>query len=55
MGLIKAGIGAVGGVPVDQWKDLSYCETRPSDVLIRKGSKRISGRSSNTKQIMGNN
>ena len=49
MGLIKAGIGAVGGVLADQWKEFFYCEALPSDVLVRKGSKRISGRSSNTK------
>ena len=49
MGLIKAGIGAVGGVLADQWKEFFYCEALPADVLVRKGSKRISGRSSNTK------
>ncbi|MBQ2919719.1 MAG: SPFH domain-containing protein [Oscillospiraceae bacterium] len=49
MGLIKAGIGAVGGVLADQWKEFFYCDALPADVLVRKGSKRISGRSSNTK------
>ena len=49
MGLIKAGIGAVGGVLADQWKEFFYCEALPSDVLDRKGQKRVSGRSSNTK------
>ena len=49
MGLIKAGLGAVGGVLADQWKEFFYCDALPSDVLVRKGSKRISGRSSNTK------
>ena len=49
MGLIKAGMGAVGGVLADQWKEFFYCEALPSDVLVRKGSKRVSGRSSNTK------
>ena len=49
MGLIKAGIGAVGGVLADQWKEFFYCDALPSDVLVRKGSKRTSGRSSNTK------
>ncbi len=48
MGLIKAGIGAIGGVMADQWKEFFYCEALPSDVLMRKGTKRISGRSSNT-------
>ncbi len=49
MGLIKAGIGAVGSVLADQWKEFFYCDALPGDVLVRKGQKRISGRSSNTK------
>ena len=49
MGLIKAGLGAVGGVLADQWKEFFYCDALPSDVLVRKGSKRVSGRSTNTK------
>lgn len=49
MGLIKAGIGAVGGVFADQWKEFFYCDALPNDVLMRKGAKRTSGRSSNTK------
>ena len=49
MGLIKAGIGAIGGVLADQWKEFFYCDALPTDVLVRKGQKRISGRSSNTK------
>ena len=49
MGLIKAGIGALGGTLADQWKEFFYCESLPNDVLMRKGEKRISGRSSNTK------
>ena len=34
MGLIKAGLGAVGGVLADQWKEFFYCEALPSDVLV---------------------
>ncbi len=49
MGLIKAGIGALGGVLADQWKEFFYCEALPKDVLMRKGEKRVGGRSSNTK------
>ena len=49
MGLIKAGVGAIGGVLADQWKEFFYCEALPMDVLVRKGEKRVSGRSSNTK------
>ena len=49
MGLIKAISGAVGGVLADQWKEFFYCEALPADILVRKGSKQVSGRSSNTK------
>ena len=49
MGLIKAGAGALGGVLADQWKEFFYCDALPNDVLMRKGQKQISGRSSNTK------
>ena len=49
MGLIKAITGAAGGVLADQWKEYFYCESLPTDTLLVKGSKRVSGRSSNTK------
>lgn len=49
MGLIKAGLGAVGGVLADQWKEFFYCEALDMDTLVVKGEKRVSGRSSNTK------
>ena len=49
MGLIKAGVGALGGVLADQWKEFFYCDSLENDVLMVKGSKRISGRSSNNK------
>ena len=49
MGLIKAGTGAVGGMLADQWKEFFYCESMPKEVLVTKGQKRITGRSSNTK------
>ena len=49
MGLIKAGIGALGGTLADQWKEFFYCEAMDKDVLVTKGQKRITGRSSNTK------
>ena len=50
MGLIKAGMGAIGGVLADQWKEYFYCDSMTPDVLMCKGQKRISsqGRSSNT-------
>ena len=49
MGLIKAALGAAGGVLADQWKEYFYCEAIPSDVLAVKGRKKATGRSSNTK------
>ena len=49
MGLIKAGLGAVGGVLADQWKEFFYCDAIDNDILVVKGRKRTSGRSSNTR------
>jgi len=49
MGLIKAIMGAAGGVLADQWKEFFYCDALPTNVLVRKGQKRTSQRSSNTK------
>lgn len=49
MGLIKAALGAAGGVLADQWKEYFYCEALPADVLAAKGQKRTSRRSGNTK------
>ena len=49
MGLIKAGAGALGGTLADQWKEFFYCDALDKEVLAKKGEKRISGRSSNTK------
>ena len=40
MGLIKAALGAAGGVMADQWKEYFYCESI---------QKRATGRGSNTK------
>ena len=49
MGLIKAGLGAVGGVLADQWKDYFYCEAMDRETLVLKGRKRAGRRSSNTR------
>lgn len=49
MGLIKAGIGALGGTTADQWKEFFYCDSLDKDVLVVKGQKRTTSRSSNTK------
>jgi hypothetical protein len=37
MGLIKAALGAVGGVLADQWKEFFYCESMPENVIAVKG------------------
>ena len=47
MGLMKAAMGAAGGVMADQWKEFFYCDAIPAEVLAVKGQKRVSGRSSN--------
>ena len=49
MGLLKAGVGALGGVLADSWRDYFYCESLDTDVLAAKGEKRAGGRSSNKK------
>lgn len=49
MGLIRAGIGALGGTLADQWKEFFYCDALPNDVLMRRGQKRTGRRSSNTR------
>ena len=49
MGLLKAGAGALGGVLADQWREYFYCDALEADVLVAKGIKRTSKRSSNTK------
>ena len=49
MGLLKAGVGALGGVLADQWREFFYCEALDADVLVAKGEKRTGGRSSNKK------
>lgn len=49
MGLIKAILGATGGVLADQWKEYFYCDSMSADVLCKKGQKKITGRSSNKK------
>lgn len=49
MGLIRAGLGALGGTLADQWKEYFYCEAMDKDVMVTKGRKRTGSRSSNTK------
>ncbi len=49
MGLIKAGLGALGGTLADQWKEYFYCDSLDSETLMVKGQKKTGSRSSNTK------
>ena len=49
MGLIKAALGAAGGVMADQWLEYFYCDSLPENVMAVKSQKRSSGRSSNTR------
>lgn len=49
MGLIKAIAGAAGSTMADQWKEFFYCDALDKDVIMVKGQKKTSGRSSNTK------
>lgn len=49
MGLIKAGVGALGGTLADQWKEFFYCDAIDKEVLMVRGQKQITGHSSNTK------
>jgi len=49
MGLIKAILGAAGGVLADQWVDFFACDAMPPDVLMRPGTRPQQARSANTK------
>lgn len=48
MGLIKAALGSINTMLGDQWREFFYCESMPENILVSKGSKRISGKRSNT-------
>jgi membrane protease subunit (stomatin/prohibitin family) len=49
MGLIKAALGAGGGVLADSWKDFFSCDALAEEVLLTKGQKYTGGRGSNKK------
>ena len=44
MGLIKAIGGAINGVMADQWKEYFYCDALETNVLVKKGQHRTSGK-----------
>lgn len=46
MGLIRSITNAVGGVAADQWKEYFYCDSLDTDILVTKGKKHVSTRSS---------
>lgn len=49
MGLMQALGATLTTVLADQWREYYYCESLPENVLMRKGTKRTGGKSSNTK------
>ncbi|MBE5767181.1 MAG: SPFH domain-containing protein [Clostridiales bacterium] len=44
MGLISAGLNALGGTLASQWREYFYVDAMPADVLATKAMKRINGR-----------
>ena len=36
MGLLKAGIGAAGGVLADSWREFFYCSSLDAQTLVAK-------------------
>lgn len=48
MGLIKAAAAALSGTMEDIWKEMFVCDSLPMEVLMVRGTKRISNRSANT-------
>lgn len=48
MGLIKAIKSAATGVVGDQWREYFYCDSLDESVLVKKGQKKVNGKSSNT-------
>lgn len=49
MGLINAATNAVQNVFADTWREYFYCDRMEDNVLMAKGQKKVSGKSSNTK------
>ena len=49
MGLISAALGAASGALADSWRDYFYCDSLPTDILLKKADHRQGRRSSNNK------
>lgn len=49
MGLLKAGIGALSGALADSWRDYFFCDAMDATTLAVQGTKKVGGKSSNTK------
>ncbi|MBQ5956111.1 MAG: SPFH domain-containing protein [Clostridia bacterium] len=49
MGLLQAGLASLSTALADQWREYFYCESIDQNTLVVKGSKRVGGKSSNTK------
>ena len=47
MGLIKAAMGAAGGVMADQWKEYFYSEASSLVLVAVRGRKMVTGSSGN--------
>lgn len=50
MGLIKALVGATGGVLADQWKEYFYCDSLDANTIAVKGQKRTNKKRSSNKR-----
>ena len=44
MGLISAGLNAIGGTLASQWKEYFYVDALPADVLAARAMKKVKGR-----------
>lgn len=49
MGLLRVGINVAKDVLADQWREYFYCDSMAADVLMKKGTKRQTKKSFNTK------
>ena len=49
MGLIRAAKESVSGILAEQWKEFFTCDALSDDVLMTRGYRQVSGRSSNQK------